>query len=114
MRFPAWLILGLTAFINLVIGAFGAFTLLIALNGFPEATGGAILLAYAVLFLFMLIGAGVAQWAALKFITAPTQSARTQWPLWLVGPALILVTVFAVGAALAVGVLVIMLAFGAG
>lgn len=104
-----WLILGLTAFINLVIGAFGAFTLLIALNGFPEATGGAILLAYGGLFLLLLIGAGVAQWAALKFIIA-----RTQWPLWLAGPALILATVLVVSVALAVGVLVIMLAFGAG
>lgn len=104
-----WLILGLTASINLVIGAVGAFTLLIALNGFPEATGGAILLAYAVLFMLMLIGAGVAQWAALKFITA-----RPQWPLWLAGLALVIITPMAVGVALAVGVLVIMLAFGAG
>jgi hypothetical protein len=109
MQIRHWLIIALTVFINLLIGAFGAFTLLIALNGFPESTGGSILLAYGLLFVVLLIGAGVAQWAALKFV-----SARPQWPLWLAELGLVVAMPIAVGVALAAGVLVIMLAFGAG
>lgn len=109
MQIRHWLIIALTAFINLLIGLFGAFTLLIALNGFPESTGGAILLAYGLLFVVVLIGAGVAQWAALKLV-----STHTQWPLWVAGLGLVVATPVVMGVALAAGVLVIMLAFGAG
>lgn len=76
-----WLLLGLTAFINLLIGALGAFTLLIAFNGFSEATGGAILLAYAGLFLLMLIGAGGAVGGRSNSF-AHARNGRCGWRGW--------------------------------
>ncbi len=76
-----WLVGGGTALLVLALGAFMFFGMLVGLNGYSGAQGGAILLAYAI---SMIITLGLSVWGSVA--GAQTLVARTGWSFWLLGP----------------------------
>jgi hypothetical protein len=80
-----WLVGGTTALLGLALGALLFFGLLIGLNGYSEAKGGAILLVYLVLLVAIL---GLVVWGSVAGVQV---AARTGWSFWLLGPLAVLV-----------------------
>lgn len=95
-----WLVGGAVALLVLVLGAVMFFGMLIGLNGYSEAKGGAILLAYLGVIVVTL---GLAIWGSVAGVQAV--AARTGWSFWLVGPLSV------VAATLAALVLMLLAAF---
>lgn len=107
MRTPTWLIAGITVCFMLILGAFGFFTLLVGLNGVPEATGGVILLSYLVLLLLAIVLAvKISRWSLTTVTT------RTGWSMWIVAPITILSTTSIVATILVVSSFFLIIAFG--
>jgi hypothetical protein len=95
-----WLVGGAVALLVLVLGAVMFFGMLIGLNGYSEAKGGAILLTYLGVIVVTL---GLAIWGSVAGVQAV--AARTGWSFWLVGPLSV------VAATLAALVLMLLAAF---
>jgi hypothetical protein len=76
-----WLVGSVVALIVLAFGALMFFGLLIGLNGYSEAKGGAILGAYLVSLVATL---GLTVWGSVAGVQAA--AARTDWSFWLIGP----------------------------
>lgn len=84
-----WLVGGVVALLVLALGGFMFFGLIIGLNGYSEAKGGAILLAYLVLLVATL---GLTVWGSVVGLQA---AARTGWSFWLLGPLTVAAAVLA-------------------
>jgi hypothetical protein len=76
-----WLVGGAVALLVLLLGVVMFFGLLIGLNGYSEAKGGAILLAYLVAMVAALV---LTVWGSI--IGVQVAAARTGWSFWLLGP----------------------------
>lgn len=100
-----WLVGGAIAALVLLLGVLLLFGLIIGLNGYSEAKGGAILLAYLVLFVVTL---GLALWGGVAGVRVA--AARTGWPFWLVGPLGVLAAVLAALGLLLLGTLILLVA----
>jgi hypothetical protein len=85
-----WLVGGAVALLVLILGVVMLFGLLIGLNGYSEAKGGAILQAYLVL---MVATLGLTVWGSVTGVQAA--AARTGWSFWLLGPLAVAAAVLA-------------------
>lgn len=104
MRGGLWLVRGAVAALVLALGALLFFVLMLGLNGYSEAKGGAILLAYLGVVAATL---GLSTWGSVAGVRAV--AARTGWPLWLLGPLTVAATALVAFALMALGAVALML-----
>jgi hypothetical protein len=99
-----WLVGGVVALLVLALGALLFFGLLLGLNGYSEAKGGAILLAYLGVIAVTL---GLAIWGSVVGVQAV--AARTGWSFWLLGPLTVATAALAALALMVLGAFVLLL-----
>lgn len=88
MHIAMWLVPSLAVTSLLLIGAFGFFGLLVALNGVSEARGGPLVITYLILLLATtVLTTWVSRWSLQKL------TLRTTWSPWVRAPMAIVVAV---------------------